>query len=146
MERSLLAEAFNVDEQVARRLQNESDRRGNIVRVKGGLQIVMPPSLRQEEQEQEHRGEHRNGLEETLCTMRIRENIGDASRADVFTPEVGRISTLNSHKLPILRHIQLSAERGVLYNVSVRSIYILAKFLCMEIINDILERNILNAC
>ncbi|KAJ6736244.1 12S SEED STORAGE PROTEIN CRC [Salix viminalis] len=116
METSLLAEAFNVDEQVARRLQNESDRRGNIVRVKGGLQIVMPPSLRQDEHEQEHRGEHRNGLEETMCTMRIRENIGDASRADVFTPEAGRISTLNSHKLPILRHIQLSAERGVLYN------------------------------
>ncbi|KAG5246345.1 legumin family protein [Salix suchowensis] len=105
-----------IDEQVARRLQNESDRRGNIVRVKGGLQIVMPPSLRQDEHEQEHRGEHRNGLEETMCTMRIRENIGDASRADVFTPEAGRISTLNSHKLPILRHIQLSAERGVLYN------------------------------
>ena len=60
METSLLAEAFNVDEQVARRLQNESDTRGNIVRVKGGLQIVMPPSLRQEEHEQEHRGEHRN--------------------------------------------------------------------------------------
>ncbi|KAJ6412185.1 hypothetical protein OIU84_005275 [Salix udensis] len=112
-----LLKLSNVDEQVARRLQNESDRRGNIVRVKGGLQIVMPPSLmRQDEHEQEHRGEHRNGLEETMCTMRIRENIGDASRADVFTPEAGRISTLNSHKLPILRHIQLSAERGVLYN------------------------------
>ncbi|KAJ6352268.1 hypothetical protein OIU76_001473 [Salix suchowensis] len=111
-----LLKLSNVDEQVARRLQNESDRRGNIVRVKGGLQIVMPPSLRQEEHEQEHRGEHRNGLEETMCTMRIRENIGDASRADVFTPEAGRISTLNSHKLPILRHIQLSADRGVLYN------------------------------
>ena len=86
MDTRFLAEAFNVSEQVARKLQSESDRRGNIVRVKGGLQTVMPPSFRQEEQEQGQRGEHCNGLEETLCTMRIRENIGDPSRADVFTP------------------------------------------------------------
>nr|TKS03400.1 legumin family protein [Populus alba] len=116
MDTRFLAEAFNVSEQVARKLQCESDRRGNIVRVKGGLHTVMPPSLRQEEQEQGQRREHCNGLEETMCTMRIRENIGDPSRADVFTPEAGRISTVNSHNLPILRYMQLSAERGVLYN------------------------------
>jgi hypothetical protein len=120
MDTRFLAEAFNINEQVARRLQGESDRRGNIVRVKGGLQIVRPPSLRQEEQIQQQRpGEHFNALEETMCTMRIGENIGDPSRADVFTPEAGRISTVNSHNLPILRYIHLSAERGVLYNVSV---------------------------
>ena len=144
MDTRFLAEAFNVSEQVARKLQSESDRRGNIVRVKGGLQIVMPPSLRQEEQEQGQRGEHRNGLEETMCTMRIRENIGDPSRADVFTPEAGRISTVNSHNLPILRYIQLSAERGVLYNVSVRYIY--PRQISLHGINAILKRKILNVC
>jgi hypothetical protein len=113
------------------------------VRVKGGLQIVMPP-LRQEEQEQGQRGEHRNGLEETMCTMRIRENIGDPSRADVFTPEAGRISTVNSHNLPILRYIQLSAERGVLYNVSVRYTY--PRQISLHGINAILKRKILNVC
>ncbi|XP_024032266.1 legumin B-like, partial [Morus notabilis] len=56
-----------------------------------------------------------NGLEETFCSMRLKENIGDPSRADIFTPQAGRISTVNSFNLPILRHLRLSAERGVLY-------------------------------
>ncbi|KAI8006416.1 hypothetical protein LOK49_LG07G01662 [Camellia lanceoleosa] len=46
--------------------------------------------------------------------MRIRENIADPERADVYTAQGGRISTLNSHNLPILRNLQLSGERGVL--------------------------------
>lgn len=106
-----------MNEEVARRLQAENDRRGNIVRVKGGLQIVRPPTLREEERGQRHYEERYNGLEETMCTMRIRENIGDPSRADVYTPEAGRLSSVNSHNLPILRLCRLSAERGVLYNV-----------------------------
>ena len=64
------------------------------------------------------RGDYDNGLEETFCSMRLKENIGDPSRADIFTPQAGRISTVNSFNLPILRHLRLSAERGVLYNVS----------------------------
>ncbi|CAN1147413.1 11S globulin seed storage protein 1 [Linum perenne] len=44
------------------------------------------------------------------------ENIGDPSRPDVFTPEAGRVRSVNSHDLPVLRWIQLSTERGVLYN------------------------------
>ncbi|CAK7346396.1 unnamed protein product [Dovyalis caffra] len=118
MDTRFLAETFNINEQLATKLQSDSDKRGNIVNVKGGLQFVRPPSLRQEEQEQRRCGERGrcNGLEETMCTMRIRENIGDPSRADVFNPEAGRISTVNSHNLPILQYVQLSAERGVLYN------------------------------
>ncbi|KAJ8899494.1 hypothetical protein K2173_018468 [Erythroxylum novogranatense] len=120
MDTRFIAEAFNVDEQVARRLQGENDNRGNIVKVKGGLQVVRPPTRLQEERaESEERDRERqrraNGIEETICTMRIKENIGDPSRADIFTPEAGRISTINSHNLPVLRSIQLSAERGVLY-------------------------------
>ncbi|KAF3947807.1 hypothetical protein CMV_026114 [Castanea mollissima] len=81
---------------------------------------------REEEQEQEmERHESRrvgrglgrgclryNGIEETLCTLRLRENIHDPSRADIYNPDAGRISTLNSHNLPILRWLQLSAEFG----------------------------------
>lgn len=83
---------------------------------------------REREQEQERERERRmcrrggrdcdNGLEETFCSMRLKENIGDPSRADIFTPQAGRISTVNSFNLPILRHLRLSAERGVLYKVS----------------------------
>ncbi|CAN1131618.1 11S globulin [Linum perenne] len=125
MDSRLIAEAFNVDENVARRLQSENDNRGNIVRVDGELDFVRPPtSMQDERQEQGGRGGgghyQANGVEETFCSMRMVENIGDPSRADVFTPEAGRIRSVNSHDLPVLRWIQLSAERGVLYNEAIR--------------------------
>lgn len=129
----ILAEAFNVDVEMARRLQGRGDHRRNIVRVEGELQVIRPPRSR-EEQEREERQEreresewelqHRrgspgrrdeNGLEETLCTLRLRENIGDPSRADIYTEQAGRLSTVNSHNLPVLRWLRLSAQRGALY-------------------------------
>ncbi|KAA8539017.1 hypothetical protein F0562_025709 [Nyssa sinensis] len=108
----ILAEAFDVSTETARKLQNENDRRGDIVRVKEGLQMTRPASFEEEEERSERRD---NGLEETLCTMRFGENIADSERADIYTARGGRISTLNSHNLPILRDLQLSAERGFLY-------------------------------
>ena len=75
------------------------------------------------EQERERRESQRggrggyNGIEETLCTLRLRENIHDPSRADIYNPHAGRISTLNSHNLPVLRWLQLSAEFGRLQRV-----------------------------
>ncbi|GAV86373.1 LOW QUALITY PROTEIN: Cupin_1 domain-containing protein [Cephalotus follicularis] len=116
-EPQMLADAFNLDTNTARKLQNDNDNRGSIVRVRGGdLQGVRPPTEREEEEEEEERRDYdTNGLEETLCSMRLRENLGNP-RADIYTPQAGRISTLNSHNLPILRWLQLSAERGVLYN------------------------------
>ncbi|GMY06895.1 11S globulin seed storage protein Jug r 4-like isoform X1 [Fagus crenata] len=121
----LLADVFNMDVQTIRKLQgSEEERRPrkNIVKVDGELQVIRPPRSRQEqerEEEREHRQSGRgrdvdNGLEETLCTLRLRENIGDASRADIYNPEAGRISTLNSNKLQLLNWLQLSAERGKL--------------------------------
>ncbi|CAN0829010.1 11S globulin [Linum grandiflorum] len=125
MDSRFIAEAFNIDENVARRLQSENDNRGNIVRVEGELDFVRPPtSLQEEAQQQGVRGSggryHANGVEETFCSMRLVENIGDPSRADIFTPEAGRVRSLNSHDLPVLQWIQLSAERGVLYNEAIR--------------------------
>ncbi|KAF3950468.1 hypothetical protein CMV_023785 [Castanea mollissima] len=77
-----LAEIFNVHEDTIRNLQGLQKDRGNIVRVKGRLQVARPP----------------------------RENIHDPSRANIYNPEAGRISTLNSHNLPVLHWLQLSAE------------------------------------
>ncbi|KAI4326563.1 hypothetical protein MLD38_031865 [Melastoma candidum] len=57
-----------------------------------------------------------NGLEETVCSMRLREQIGHPSRADLYTPGAGHISTVDSHNLPILFWLQLSATHGVLHN------------------------------
>ncbi|KAG6658786.1 hypothetical protein CIPAW_04G186900 [Carya illinoinensis] len=97
------ADAFNVDVETARRLQGrQEDSRRGIVKVEGDLQGRCG-------------GRDDNGLEETICAARLRENISDPSRADIFMEEAGRISTVNSHNLPVLRCLQLSAERGVLY-------------------------------
>lgn len=132
---NFLQQAFNIDAEMARVIQNPRDMRGSIIRVRGdGLQLVRPgrsreeqdhemrqQDLRQSEQEHSRRpaplAGQQNGLEETMCTLRIKENIGDPARADVFTPQAGRISTVNSYNLPILNWLQLSAERGFLYNV-----------------------------
>ncbi|XP_050206418.1 11S globulin seed storage protein Ana o 2.0101-like [Mercurialis annua] len=123
LDSSLLAEAFNIDEQLARKLQSENDNRGNIVRVEGDLEVTRPSRSQQEREEEEERKFDRrpfNGIEETFCSMRLKENIADASRADVFVPEVGRLSTVNSHNLRILRALQLSASHVVLRNNAIR--------------------------
>ncbi|KAK4418398.1 11S globulin seed storage protein Jug r 4 [Sesamum alatum] len=112
----MLAEVFGVDEETARRLQGEDDRRGHMVIVAQGLHAIRPPISRQEygrEEEGYYGG--RNGLEETICSAKTRENLDKPSRADVYNPRAGRLSTVNSLTLPILRFLQLSAARGVLY-------------------------------
>ncbi|KAL3506146.1 hypothetical protein ACH5RR_031528 [Cinchona calisaya] len=50
-------------------------------------------------------------------TVKLTENIGHPTRADVFNPRASSISTANSQTLPILGWLQLSAERGFLYSV-----------------------------
>ncbi|KAJ6315090.1 hypothetical protein OIU78_018555 [Salix suchowensis] len=115
----LLAEAFNVDTKLVRRMRNENDNRGIIVQVQHELQVVSPQESREEEErEREHQrrqGGGSNGLEESFCTARLKHNINNPEDADVFNPQAGRLTTVNSLNLPILRHIQLSAQRGVLY-------------------------------
>ncbi|KAI8566440.1 hypothetical protein RHMOL_Rhmol02G0040600 [Rhododendron molle] len=114
-----LADIFNVDTETARRLQGRDDRRGNIVRVEREFEVISPQHQGEEEREREERERGNNGtfngLEETLCTFRLKENIGDPSKADVYNPRGGRVSTLNSQNLPVLGWVRLSAERGVLY-------------------------------
>ncbi|XP_022967669.1 11S globulin subunit beta-like [Cucurbita maxima] len=134
----VLAEVLNINTEMARKLRGEDDFRRNIIKVEGQFEVIKPPRSRggqrgdeqqwEEEQEEEqeradersrgrrgHRWADENGLDETICSMRLKENIGDASRADIYTPEAGRLSTTNSHRFPILRWLKLSAERGVLY-------------------------------
>ncbi|CDO99985.1 unnamed protein product [Coffea canephora] len=91
----ILAQAFGISQETARKLQNENDWRGDVVRVKNELHAA-------------------NGLEGTICTMRVRENLANPERADVYTARGGSISSLNSMNLPILKYLQLSAGRGFL--------------------------------
>ncbi|KAJ9696929.1 hypothetical protein PVL29_008925 [Vitis rotundifolia] len=114
-----LAEAFNVDAQLIRKLQGQNDRRGNIVRVEGGLQAVLPQRGQEEqgsEQQEDRLLAHGNGFEETICSLRLKQNIGEPRRADVYTPLGGRISGITAFDLPILKGIvKLSARRAFLY-------------------------------
>ncbi|KAG6737301.1 hypothetical protein POTOM_058815 [Populus tomentosa] len=125
----ILAEAFNIDTKLARRMQNENDNRGIIVRTQHELHVISPrQSQEEEERQQESRRSTRrrhedNGVEETFCTARLKLNINDPEDADVFNPRAGRLTTVNSLNLPILRHVQLSAERGVLYQNALMSPY-----------------------
>ncbi|KAL6978681.1 hypothetical protein U1Q18_020346 [Sarracenia purpurea var. burkii] len=114
----VLAEAFGVDIETARKLQGEDDRRGHIIRVDRDLQVIRPSTSREEQEEQERRREYGwrdNGIEETICTARLIENINDPSRADIFNPRAGRLTTVNAFNLPILNYLRLSAEKGLLY-------------------------------
>ena len=113
----ILSEAFNVDPEVIRKLQQEAPERGIIVRAEN-LRFLLPEDRQEEEELREREGRRGfplNGLEETFCTMKLRENIGHPSRSDVYNPRGGRISTVNSNTLPVLNWLQLSAERGTLY-------------------------------
>ncbi|XP_019087322.1 PREDICTED: 12S seed storage protein CRC-like [Camelina sativa] len=112
----IIAQALKIDVQLAQELQNQQDSRGNIVRVKGPFQVVRPP-LRQPYESEERRrprGPQDNGLEETICSMRSHENIDDPARADVYKPNIGRVTSVNSYTLPILQYIRLSATRGLI--------------------------------
>ncbi|KAK1283894.1 Glutelin type-A 1 [Acorus calamus] len=135
----LLAEAFDVSTDIAKKLQSRDERKGSIIRVEKSLQVVRPPRREREsesesegeEEEEEREREERerergrrgkdNGLEEAICNMRLKENIGDPERADVYSVQGGHITTLNSQKLPILGFIRMSAERGVLKQNAIRA-------------------------
>ncbi|XVF21580.1 hypothetical protein REPUB_Repub12eG0102000 [Reevesia pubescens] len=53
-----------------------------------------------------------NGIEETTCTMRIKQNM--ENEADFVSRQAGRINIVHQQKLPILQFIDTSAERGYL--------------------------------
>ncbi|XP_020237859.1 glycinin G4 [Cajanus cajan] len=71
----------------------------------------------EEEYETKHsrRKEHGNGIEESICTVKLHESISRPSRADFYNPKAGRISTLNSATFPALTPFGLSAQYVVLY-------------------------------
>nr|CAA70333.1 pre-pro-legumin [Sagittaria sagittifolia] len=53
-----------------------------------------------------------NGIEESICNLKFKVNIGNPIHADVYSREGGHLTTLNSFKLPILSYLQLTVEKG----------------------------------
>ncbi|KJU81267.1 hypothetical protein N619_00010, partial [Ectopseudomonas oleovorans] len=76
---------------------------------------VIRPSEEEEEQEQRQGGQGSNGFEETFCSTKLRTNLDNPREADVYSRQAGRLNIANQHKLPILRFLDLSAEKGNLY-------------------------------
>ncbi|CAK8543594.1 unnamed protein product [Lathyrus sativus] len=70
---------------------------------------------RHHSQKGESRRHGDNGLEETICTAKLRQNIGSSSSPDIYNPQAGRIKTVTSLDLPVLRWLKLSAEHGSLH-------------------------------
>ncbi|CAI9091481.1 OLC1v1026521C2 [Oldenlandia corymbosa var. corymbosa] len=136
----ILAQAFQVDQETVRKLQNENDNRGSIIRVRDEFRIVSPRREQQFQEQQQGGGyymnEKANGFEETICSLRFRENLANPERADIYTANGGSIAALNSLNLPILRVLRLSAGRGLLrpaamvaphWNINAHSISYIAR-------------------
>ncbi|KDP40337.1 hypothetical protein JCGZ_02335 [Jatropha curcas] len=138
LDEQLLADAFNVNVEVARKIKGQNDNRGLIVSVERDFELLFPPrSAEEERREREEetqkqlegtgyrpgggQGRFVNGVEETFCTARLVHNINDPSRADVFNPRAGRLTNINGQDLPILSYIQLSVQKGVLYRNALMS-------------------------
>lgn len=115
----LLEQAFKIDHELVRKIKGENDERDRIVQANEDFEALLPESDEQERERERHmQSESENGIEETICTLRLKHDIDRSERADIFNPRGGRISTANYHNLPVLRQVRLSAERGVLYSVS----------------------------
>ncbi|KAM0016106.1 putative 11-S seed storage protein, plant [Helianthus debilis subsp. tardiflorus] len=108
----ILQQVYDIEYDIVMQLKGLNDDRGLIVLAED-FQVLIP-----EEQEQ-YFSPRGNGIEQTICSTQLRANIASPAIADVYNPRGGRISALNSHKLPVLESFQLSAERGVLYKNAV---------------------------
>ncbi|XP_054799573.1 glycinin G3-like [Prosopis cineraria] len=113
------------DEETVENLRGQNDQReGNIIRVEGGLRLSIfksPSRSSEQEEEQDLQGEDeisgsQNGLEETLCSLRLKQNIGKTTSPDIYDPQAGSLRSVNSLDLPILKSMRLSAEFGSLHN------------------------------
>ncbi|GAB2234545.1 hypothetical protein Drorol1_Dr00003800 [Drosera rotundifolia] len=56
-----------------------------------------------------------DGLEEAICTMKVLHNMNTRREADVYTRHGGRLNVVNENKLPLLRFLGMSAEKGHLF-------------------------------
>ncbi|KAJ9547822.1 hypothetical protein OSB04_020365 [Centaurea solstitialis] len=113
----LLAEAFNLNPQIVRAMQ-ESRNRGLIVRVQQPMQFITPEEQQQfrqpRQQQQRPGGGWLNGLEETICSEKILYNLDSQREADISSRQAGKLNYVNQHKMPILAYLDLSAEKGYL--------------------------------
>lgn len=124
LDASLVAKALRISEEIVKNMQKDN-RKDFTVKVEGEGVKVMKPD--EDQHEHEHVGGSRslsegdnykiNGLEETICNIRINHLLDNPREADVFSLQAGRLNTVNMFKLPILKFLEMSAEKGRLNSV-----------------------------
>ncbi|XP_073026936.1 11S globulin seed storage protein 2-like [Primulina eburnea] len=109
---NLLAEAFDMPEEIVRQMQKGGEERGLSVIAQEKMSFIRP-----DEQEEwgKHEERYDNGLEETYCSMKISTNVESRREADIYSRQAGKLNVADKHKLPILKFLDMSAERGDLF-------------------------------
>ena len=59
-----------------------------------------------------------NGVEEVVCSLRVKHNADNPEDADIYVRDGGRMNIVNRFKLPVLKYLGLGAERVFLRPVS----------------------------
>lgn len=134
----LLAQAFRSNPQTVQKLQSFEDTKGFIVLVEDEFELSLPESdIGQGGSTYGPHGgsgggimgpsgqtqESFNGMEQSLCSVRLATNIGNPIHADAYSREAGHVTVLNSLKLPILDNIELSLEKGHLQRNAILAPY-----------------------
>lgn len=106
-----LVEVFGVECEIINQMQGQKDNRGNIIWVERDFKVL---SFEWDVEEEEIRLERRyyycicdgggggwngNGFEEIFCSVRLRENIDELRKVDVFNLQGGCLVFFNSYKL-----------------------------------------------
>jgi hypothetical protein len=127
-----LAETLGVEFETARKLQQNQQSR-LFARVERGGRLTLPaprsrslsPYERERERDYVAGGLHEynssaneNGVEELVCTLRVKHNADNPEDADVYVRDGGRMNIVNRFKLPVLKYLGLGAERVILRPVS----------------------------
>ncbi|KAM7259537.1 hypothetical protein ACFE04_015278 [Oxalis oulophora] len=101
----MLADVFDVSTNVIRSMQK--DTRGPIVNVGEEMRMIRPDEEVEREDEMPE-----NGMEETYCNMKIKQNMDTRKESDVVVRRGGRMHLIDRQRLPILRFLGMSAERA----------------------------------
>ncbi|XP_078440271.1 11S globulin seed storage protein 2-like [Wolffia australiana] len=108
LDANMMADAFGIPVDLAKKMQREDDR-GFIVKVSRESMRMIRPTERKEWRRRESSD---NGMEEIYCNMKIHHYLDNPMEADVFSKQTGRLNSVNMFKLPILRYIGMSIEKG----------------------------------
>ena len=127
-----LAETLGVELETARKLQ-QNQRSRLFARVEHGQQLSLPGPARSRHPSPRQRDDHEmmqqlhetynssaneNGVEEVVCSLRVKHNADNPEDADIYVRDGGRMNIVNRFKLPVLKYLGLGAERVILRPVS----------------------------